>query len=64
MLSTLTKKKGVSMGELIRTATRKMYGDEVFDDRVDVLGKIGSLAKKAKTKGINYKELIEDGRKY
>ncbi|MBU3935417.1 hypothetical protein KJ909_01965 [Patescibacteria group bacterium] len=64
MLSALTKKKGVSMGELIRTATRKVYGGGVVDARTELLAKMGQLAKKAKTKGIDYKKLVEDGRKY
>jgi len=65
----LSKKHEKTMGELVRQAVRKTYKVEDKDKeeiakRKKALKEIRRLAKCFDTKGINYKGLIEDGRKY
>jgi hypothetical protein len=64
LLSQLANKKKESMGELIRKAIRGFYHYQPDDSRKKILAKISRLSAQAKTKGINYKTLVEDGRKY
>ena len=64
LLSQLANKKKESMGELIRKAIRGFYNYQPDDSRKKILAKISRLSAQAKTKGINYKTLVEDGRKY
>lgn len=64
MLSALSSSRGETMGELIRVAVRKVYQDKKVSTRSQVLRDIDRLAKNINTKGIDYRALIEDGRKY
>ena len=64
MLTGLALQKGSSVSELIRKAVREVYfteGEKM--GKKQVFDEIISLRKKAKGK-INYKSLIENGRKY
>lgn len=60
-LKDLSKKNNRSVGELIRFAIKKTFvGDMSVSS---ILKRIDKLSKNANTKGINYKQLVEDGRK-
>jgi len=64
-LLALSKREGKTMGELIRHAVRKTYKTHRREKtNAQILAEIDKLAKKVNTKGINYKELVEYGRKY
>jgi len=64
LLRALTKKHKVSMGELIRRALEKTYKDEVrLEEREKTVTAIQGLWKKMGLQRIDYKSLIEDGRK-
>jgi hypothetical protein len=52
------------MGELIRKAIREFYNYEPADSRKKILAKISRLSAQVSAKGIDYKKLVEDGRKY
>ena len=61
-LSNDTKK---TMGKLIREAIVGFYGFKRKEEKIDdLLNKVHKLAKKINTKGINYREMIDYGRKY
>ncbi len=63
LLSSLAVKKGVSMGELIRKAIRKVYqADQEIEEKSQLVNSLTSLWKKQKGT-INYKRLVEDGRR-
>lgn len=65
ILAKLSSERDETMGELIRQAIRKMYNIElVRNTRKKSLSKIDRLARKVKGRGIDYKSLIEDGRRY
>ena len=65
VLSRLASKKGKTVGELIRQAVRKTYNiSQKENSTAWALQQIDRLAKKVNTKGINYRQLIEHGRKY
>ena len=64
MLTGLALQKGSSVSELIRKAVREVYFSEGEKmSKKQVFDKIIFLRKKTKGK-INYKSLIENGRKY
>lgn len=63
MLKELSKKHNKSVGELIRQAVIKIYKPKKKSN-AQLLKEIRTLGKKANTKGINYRELVEYGRKY
>ena len=65
LLSSVSKKENTSIGELVRNAVRKTYlKKEIQDIRQDTLNAIIKI-RPNKAKGqINYKELINYGRKY
>jgi site-specific recombinase len=63
-LNRLAGRQGVSVGELIRRAVKKTYQSGGVSKRRQVLRKIDQLASQVETKGIDYKQLVEDGRKY
>lgn len=64
-LSRLAADKGKTMGELIRQAIEKTYKISKKKDSVArALNRINQLGKKVNTKNIDYKELINYGRKY
>ena len=63
MLAQVARNKGITMGELIRTTLRKTYRyGKKQNNIIAVLARIDRIAKKANTKGINYRELISYGR--
>jgi len=63
LLNLLAAKKGVSVGFLIRKAIREVYmAEEEKEERQKVVDLILSFRKKQKD-SINYKALIENGRK-
>jgi hypothetical protein len=64
LLSQLASKRNESIGELIRKAIRKFYNYESADSRKKILVKISRLSTQISPKGIDYKKLVEDGRKY
>lgn len=63
-LSVRAKKEKTSVGSLVRRAVEKTYveDEEVYKQRREALDDILKIRKKVK--GINYKELINYGRKY
>lgn len=64
LLSRLASADGRTVGELIRQAIRKTYRhNNHLSCRKIALDKIRQLAKSVDTRGINYRQLIEDGRK-
>lgn len=64
-LSALSRQTGSTVGELIRAAIRKQYKrDDMIKNRKRILRSIERLSKQANTKGIDYRALINDGRKY
>lgn len=64
MLTALAQQRGNSVAELVRKAVKKTYFSESEKmAKRQALEKIISLRKKTKGK-INYRQLIEDGRKY
>ena len=63
LLSQLASKKKVSMGKLIRHAVKKTYHLQKQDTVADILNSLQKLSLKVNTKNINYKELINEGRK-
>ena len=61
-LASNTKK---TMGELIREAIAGFYGFKKKEEKIDdLLNRVHKLAKKINTKGIDYREMIDYGRKY
>ena len=65
VLSRLAAIKGKTIGALVRQAVRSTYKIKQRDENtVQVLKRIDRLARKVNTKGVNYRELIEHGRKY
>lgn len=66
MLKELSKKHKKSVGELIRHAIATTYKESKPKKKstAQLLKEIRTLGKKANTKGINYRELVEYGRKY
>jgi len=65
-LSLLASREGKTMGELIRRAIRKTYKIKVDQkpDMWSVWEDIIKVTKKIDTKGLNVKDLINEGRKY
>ena len=65
-LKRLSKKQNKTMGELIRKAIRQVYltQDRVNQDAEKTLAKIRRLTKNINTKNLNFRELIEYGRRY
>ena len=65
VLSRLAGKKGKTIGELIRQAVRQTYRiNQVKNSAAQALERIDQLAKKVETKGIDYRQLVNHGRKY
>jgi hypothetical protein len=63
-LAMLSKETGESMGKLIRKALKKQYKFKTSSSRKTVMKEIEKLGKKVNTKGINYRELINYGRRF
>lgn len=68
-LIALTAKSGQTMGELIRQAVRKTYKIKVpvqkkADSFQATMRRIRKLTKNVDMSGINYRDLIIEGRKY
>ncbi len=63
MLKALSQKNNQTIGELIRHAIAKTFQPQK-KTKAQLLKHLRELGKTANTKGINYKQLIEDGRKY
>lgn len=63
MLKELSRKNNQTIGELIRHAVTKTYKAHK-PSQAQILKDLRALGKKANTKGINYRELIDYGRKY
>ena len=65
LLAHLASQTGKTMGELIRLAVRQTYQDKKhMASRRQILQNIDRLTKGLKLGPINYRKLIEDGRKY
>ncbi len=63
MLKDLSKKNNQTIGALIRHAINKTFKPKKTSQS-QLLKQLRQLGKSSNTKGINYKELIEYGRKY
>jgi len=69
-LVALTAKSGQTMGELIRQAVRKTYKIKVAPAQKKensfqaTMRRIRKLTKNVDMSGINYRELVTEGRKY
>lgn len=63
LLNQLSKEKKTTVGSLVRQAVKQVYVEKKRS-RAAVLRSIERMRKYINTKGINYRELIEDGRKY
>ena len=63
LLEQLSASREVSIGQLVRKAVNKLYKPQTTATTI-LLDRIKELGKKVNTKNINYKELIEYGRKY
>lgn len=63
MLKELSAKNNQTIGELIRHAITQTFQPQK-KTQAQLLKHLRELGKTANTKGINYKQLIEDGRKY
>lgn len=62
-LVALSQRKEKSVGDLVRLAVRKVYFSDIdINSRARVIDKI--LKTRKIVKGINYRELIDAGRKY
>jgi len=62
-LVALSQRKEKSVGDLVRLAVRKVYFSDIdINSRARVVDKI--LKTRKIVKGINYRELIDAGRKY
>ena len=65
MLTTISKKEYTSIGKLVRRAVRKVYSEEnVNKKRLDAWKTILKVRNKPFPGKIDYKELINYGRKY
>ena len=65
LLSYLASQNGQTMSELIRAAVRKTYRTKKHQaTRRQILQDINRLTKNVKLGPIDYRQLIEDGRKY
>lgn len=65
MLVQVANKKGATMGEVIRAALKKVYKlGKQSTSLSATLTKIDKIARKVKTKDINYQELISYGRRF
>jgi hypothetical protein len=64
MLSNLAQEKKQTMAALIRAAIRKVYCIKQKQQTNQVLEKLKSLGQQVDAKNINYKDLINMGRKY
>jgi len=63
MLKDLSQKNNQTIGELIRHAINVAFKPKK-KTQAQIFKRLRELGKTAKTNGINYKQLIEDGRKY
>ena len=63
-LTALARTHDKTMGELIREAVRKTYQLPTQSSFTDSLARIQSLTKDVKTKNLDYRNLIVEGRKY
>lgn len=63
MLKNISMKNNKTIGELIRNAIIEKYKVHK-PSQAQILKDLRNLGKKANTKGINYRELIDYGRKY
>lgn len=63
-LDYLSKKRGITKAEVIRQLIRSVDKPVEINKRLIAYNNIKRLGKLVNTKGINYRELIEDGRKY
>lgn len=68
LLELLAAEKGQSVGELVRLAVKRVYvepKEKQFSDRQKAFDRLKQWQKKIGTfKGLDYKALIEYGRKY
>ena len=66
-LHTLSQKENKTIGELVRIAIQEKYNDTKTNrltQRQKALKSIEKITVSINTAGLNYKELIEDGRRY
>ena len=64
ILSRLAEEKNETMAALIREAVRKVYQIKHKNQTAKTLKELKQLGQKAKTESIDYKKLINSGRKY
>lgn len=63
-LSSIAEKQDTTLSALIRYALKQTFELAQVDGRQQTLNRIKQLSRQAKTQGINYHQLIDDGRKY
>ena len=64
-LTRLSRENNKTMGELIRHAVRKTYKIKPKTDSFEAsLARIRKLTKGVNTKGLDYRKLVIEGRKY
>lgn len=63
MLKALSERNKQTIGDLIRHAVTKTFKPKKRT-QAQLFKRLQELGKTANTKGINYKQLVEDGRKY
>ena len=64
MLVALANSQERTMGDLIRKAIQKTYKTKTKNVRREAFGELRTLAKGIDMSGVNYKDLVDDGRKY
>lgn len=65
ILAGISQQTGRTMGDLARSAIREKYGiDDIANQRRLVFKNIAALGKKVNTRNINYRDLINHGRKH
>jgi hypothetical protein len=67
LVSSIAEKRNTSISQVIRNAISTFYSEEYSyeaEKRKKILDILRDSAKGIDTKGINYKELVEEGRRY
>jgi predicted DNA-binding protein len=64
MLLALSREHGRTMGELVRHAVKKTYGERSKDSFFNSLERIRQMTKGIKIKKSEYRSLVVEGRRY
>lgn len=64
LLKRLSRKKRVTVGKLVREAVRKTFGGEKTNEFLKLLAEARKIGRKAKISPKEWKELINEGRKW